>query len=95
MKYARIPYEAFGEKGQYVRDAQVIHELPTPENRLAACVDATGSIGDILGLSALHSIHFGAPVYIAFGMTLPEVKSHPEMELLLKLGGDVPLTYCN
>lgn len=95
MKYAGIPYEAFGEKGQYVRDAQVIHELPTPDNRLAACIEATDTIGKMLGLSPVHSIHFGAPVYIAFGMTLPEVKSHPKMELLLKHGGDVPLTYCN
>lgn len=94
MNYAGIPYEALDTSGRPVmRDALVIGELPF-ELRSAACAEASNGIGQALGLSALRSIPFGMPVYIAFGLTRPEAKAHSEVKLLLTLGHDVALSYC-
>lgn len=95
LKYSGIPYEALGEDGPYIRSARVIHELPTPERRLAACAKAADAVGKLLGVVAKRSIPFGPPVYLAFGMTRPDAKSHAQSALLLTHGCDLPLTFCN
>jgi len=89
------PYEAFGEDGPFLRDARVIHELPTPEQRLIACAKAADTIGKLLGIVAKHSIPYGSPVYLAFDMARPDAKKHARSALLLMHGADLPLTYCN
>ncbi|MBN6741412.1 hypothetical protein JKG47_12850 [Acidithiobacillus sp. MC6.1] len=83
-----VLYEAFRVRGPYWREAILIDELPTPESRISACRAATPVVA---GLPASRQIPFGAPVYTAFGMTLPEAKRHARSALLLKRGCDLPL----
>lgn len=94
MKYLGVPYEAFGEHGPYIREARVIHELPTPGLRFKAVADATVKIGNLIKLPPKRIIPFGEPVYVAYGMTQPEAKKHPLAALLLTQGCDVPLARC-
>lgn len=87
-------YEALDGAGRpYMRDAQVIGELPH-EIRENACAEAARGIGLVLGRAPARSIPFGAPVYLAFGLTRPEAKKHAHATLLLKLGHDVSLSFC-
>ncbi|MGT2457800.1 hypothetical protein ACU4GI_33400 [Cupriavidus basilensis] len=95
MKFTDVPYEAFGDRGDFVRPAIVIHELPSPALRLQACRDATTGIATALNITPKRSIHFGAPVHLAFGITRPAAQRHAQARLLLTNGGDVPLVYCN
>ena len=94
MNYTGIPYAAFGEGGEFVRQAVVIHELPTPAMRQQACADATTAIASALKLTPKRSIPFGAPVHLAFGITRPDAKKHAHAPLLLTRGCDVPLIHC-
>jgi hypothetical protein len=94
MKYENIPYEGSDQNGSpAMREARVIGELPY-ESRLQACIEATHGISVALGVKAIRSIPFGAPVYEAFGLTRQEAKAHKEAKLLLLLGTDVPLSHC-
>lgn len=94
MKFAGILYEALDSTGKpMVREAKVIGELPL-EDRQGACVDAAKGIGESIGLTPVRTVPFGAPVYEAFGLTRPQAKAHSQAELLLKLGHQVPLSYC-
>lgn len=86
-------YEGFGSQGAVERPARTINELPTPEDRLAACAAATATLAAELELVAVRSIPFGAPVYLAFGMSRPEAAKHSQAALLLTLGCNVSLTY--
>lgn len=92
----RPQYEALDAQGlPYLRAAQVVGELPTPGDRLAALVEATASIAKKTGLNAVKPIPFGAPVFTAFdGMNRPKAKHHVESKLLLTMGDDVDLAYC-
>lgn len=95
MKYSGIPYEALDSTGKpTTRDANTIGELPHAQ-RLMACADAANCIGRLLGMAPSRSISFGAPVYEAFGLQQPEAKAHPQSKLLLTLGADVALVYCD
>lgn len=90
----RPDYEALDAQGlPYVRPARTIHELPSPEDRMAACASATAVVERQLGQTATRRIPFGAPVYTAF-MTRPEAKKHRDSALLLTLGCDLPLSLC-
>lgn len=77
----------------YIRKAQLIHELPTPQERLEALAAATASIGQMLGATPRQRIPFGAPVYTAF-MEYREAKLHPEGVMLFKRGDELPLSLC-
>jgi len=91
----RPDYEALDTQGfPYIRAARVVGELPTPEERGAALQAATVEISDRLQLKAQKEICFGTPVHLAFGMTRQQAKNHPQAELLLKKGDEVPLDFC-
>lgn len=91
----RPDYLALDSQGlEYLRKAREIGELPTPEARMAACVEAAGEIARQLGVTAPPTIKFGVPVFQSFGMTRPQAKNHPNAKLLLTPGCDVSLDYC-
>jgi hypothetical protein len=94
MRYSGIPYEAFGERGECVRDAQVIGELPW-ELRREASEHAARNIAQMLDLAAPEQILAGVPVYRSFGMRPADAKRHTNADLLMTLGTSVPLSYCN
>lgn len=84
-------YKAFGEQGEYVRDARLIHELPTPERRKAACREAASRIGLLINRNPERPVFFGTPVYLAFGLTKATAKTHRHASLLMTNGSDIPL----
>jgi len=92
----KIPeYEALGGQGlPYVRAAQSIGELPTPDARSSALESATLEIARSLGTSAQRRIGFGTPVHVAFGLTRQQAKNHDDAKLLLLKGEALPLRYC-
>lgn len=95
-KATRPSYEALDLQGRpYLRPAQNIGELPTPEDRIQALAEATEDIATKTGLTAIDSIKLGMPVFGAFaGMNRPSAKQHSESALLLTIGHDLPLDYC-
>ncbi|MBA9859520.1 hypothetical protein [Ralstonia insidiosa] len=94
MRYQHIPYEAFGERGEYVRDAREIGELPW-EMRAQALRDATTHISGLVGRQAVRAIPCGTPAYRAFDMRPADAKRHEHAALLMTLGTHIPLTYCS
>ena len=78
----------------YFRQARTVDDLKTPEERLRALEDATMVVARRLGMSAVRRIPYGAPVYLAFGLTKPQAKRHREAEMLLKHGLDIELELC-
>ncbi len=91
----RPDYLALDSQGlEYLRKAREISELPTREDRLAACVEAAAEIARQLGVAAPPAIKFGVPVFQSFGMTRPQAKNHPNAKLLLTPGADLSLDYC-
>jgi hypothetical protein len=94
MKYTGIPYKAFGDKGEYIRDARTIHELSVCD-RVTAINDATRNIEKMLGIPRVRSIAFGLPVYESYGMRQADAKKHKLSKLLMTCGCDVPLNLCN
>jgi hypothetical protein len=91
--YEDIMYEAYGEKGDIIRPAKIISELPH-ELRKEACNRATVGISDHIGIIPDRPIYFGSPVYKAFKMDAPTAKRNPHAVLLLSLGCDVSLSFC-
>lgn len=90
----RPDYLALDQQGfEITRKAQVIGELPV-DARKAACVEATATIAAKLGLPALKPIPFGAPVFLAFELTLQQAKKHAEAKLLRTAGHELSLDYC-
>ena len=73
----------------------IIAKLVVIEQRKTALRSATQNIGMLIGREAVQSIHFGEPVYAAFGMRRAEAKQHERAELLLLVGENVPLMYCD
>ncbi len=92
----KIPdYEALDGRGlPYVRPAQCIGELPTPDERGRALEAATYEIARTLNTVAQRRVGFGTPVHVAFGMTRQAAKNHPQAKLLLLKGDAVPLSVC-
>jgi hypothetical protein len=91
----RPDYEALDGNGlPYVRKANIVGELATPEARGAALASATIEVAKILNSPATRRIPFGGPVFIAFGLTRPQAKNHPQATLLLTFGDDLSLDYC-
>ncbi len=92
----KIPeYEALDGRGlPFVRLAQCIGELPTPEERCHALEAATMEIAKVLNSVAQRRIGFGTPVHVAFGMTRQAAKNHAQAKLLLMKGDAVPLSRC-
>lgn len=91
----RPDYEALDRQGfPYVRPAQVVAELPTPEARGTALESATQEIAKRMQTTAQRRIGFGTPVFAAFGLTRPQAKVHEQAKLLLTMGGDLSLDYC-
>ena len=77
------------------RPAQVVSELPTPELRQAALLEATSAIADKIGIKSIRSLKLSVPVFSAFnGMTRQKSKHHPDETLLLMPGGEVSLDFC-
>ena len=93
MKYAGIPYKAFGEQGEYTRDVLTISELPTGA-RIVALTEAGHNIEKIIVARLVRSIAFGLPVYESFGMRLADAKKHEQSKLLMTRGCDVALNHC-
>lgn len=90
----RPPYEALDDRGYpYIRQAQVIAELPTPNERHEALVEATAKIAVEVALPPVRRIPFGGLVADAF-MTRTEAKKHPSAALLLTKGDSVSLDHC-
>lgn len=84
--------EALDQTGRpYVREARVVNELPTPAARLAALESATLTIARRLSMSARSRIQFGAPVYVAFGLTRSQARDHALARLLMSMGADLSL----
>lgn len=91
----RPQYEALDRQGiPYVRPAQVVAELPTPEARSSALEAATQEIAKRLRATAQRRIGFGVPVFVAFGLTRPQAKVHEQAKLLLTMGADLSLDFC-
>ena len=90
-------YEALNASSglPYLRPAQTIDELPTPEDRKAALIEAITAIAEKIGLTPTTNLKFGQPVFCAFkGMTRASSKNHPQAKLLLTMACDTPLEYC-
>lgn len=88
-------YEALDEQGSpYVRAAQSIGELPTPEDRGKALEAATLEIARRFKMDVHTRIGFGTPAYVAFGLTLQQAKHHPQAAVLLLRGDALPLEIC-
>jgi len=91
----RPAVEALDGQGRpYVRPARTVGELLTPEDRLKALEVATMVVARRLGMAAVRRIPYGAPVYLAFGLTKPQAKAHREAVLMLKHGLDIELELC-
>lgn len=87
--------EALDGKGRsYLRPARTVDDLNTPEDRLRALEGATMVVARRLGMAAVRRIPYGAPVYLAFGLTKPQAMAHQEAALLLKHGLDIGLDLC-
>ena len=90
----RPQYEALNSQGfPYMRLAQVIDELATPEERITALKEAGAEISDLLQLPLLKPINYGTPAHLAFGLTRNQAKAHAQVKLLLTHGCDVPLQF--
>jgi hypothetical protein len=95
LRSTRPQYEALDQGGQpYLRAAQTIGELPSPNERLEALELSTPVIEKIIGIPALRTISFGDMVFRTFGFkSTKEVRNHPYEQLLLTPGSDLPLDY--
>lgn len=92
---ARPEYEALDGQGRaYLRNARVVGELPSAQDRAAALESATQEVAKLMQVCAQRRIPFGAPVFVAFGLTRPQAKIHVHAELLLTKGCDLSLDYC-
>jgi len=90
----RPPYEALDERGYaYMRQARVVAELPSPEDRHAALVEATAKIAVDLAAPPIGLIPFGGLVADAF-MPRAEAKKHQSAALLLTKGDSLSLDNC-
>jgi hypothetical protein len=78
---------------EYIRRALTVGELRHPEC-MPALKQATQGVGATVGLVPVKDISYGLPAYTAFGLTLPEAKSHSFSSLLLTKGEDIPLIFC-
>jgi hypothetical protein len=73
MQMKRPDYEALDEKGfPIVREARYINELPTPETRGQALVDAMPAISKLLDLEPISKISYGLPVHASFQLKRTE-----------------------
>lgn len=92
----RPMYEALDAQGRpYVRPALTIGELPTPEERKGALVEATAGIAAKIGMQPVGVLKFALPVFSAFeGMTRAKAKHSPDEKLLITQGCDVSLDFC-
>jgi hypothetical protein len=87
-----IDYEALDKLGYpYWRKALRVGELPL-EIIDEAISELTPRIAKIIGREATSKINFGRPIFYAFGMQRAEAKKHKESDLLLTMGGDLPLS---
>jgi hypothetical protein len=71
----------------------VVGELPTPQERLAALVEALPRVAEKIGRQPVGPLKFGSPVFVAF-MTRQAAKNHPSAKLLLTSGDDLSLDFC-
>ena len=91
----RPMYEALDAQGlPYLRPALTIGELPTPDERKAALVEATSGIAAKVGMQPVGVLKFALPVFSAFDMTRAKSKHYPDEKLLLTQGCDVSLDFC-
>lgn len=94
-KLIRPDYVALDGQGiDYVRPAHTIDELATPADRMAALETSTHEVARRVQMTALHQIKFGTPVFVAFGLTRNQAKTHAFSELLLKHGASLSLDCC-
>lgn len=93
---SRPVYEALDERGlPHVREAKVVGELPTPEQRRAALLESASEIALIVGIPQICEVKFGSLVFRAFsGMSYRQARAHASAEILLVRGDDVPLYFC-
>ena len=95
LKLIRPDYVALDGQGlNYARPSETIDELATPADRMAALETATHEVARRLQMTALHQIKFGTPVFVAFGLTRNQAKTHAFSDLLLKLGSSLSLDCC-
>lgn len=94
MKMKRPDYEALDGQGRpHVREALCINELPTPDIRGQALVDAMPAISKLLDLEPISKISYGLPVHAAFKLSRTEIQGHQHMELLKTHGSEVSLDF--
>lgn len=92
---SRPHYEAANSQGlPYIRLAKIVGELPNSDDRLRALDSATQQVARLLNSVATRRIPFGAPVFVAFGLTRPQAKNHAQATLLLTRGQDLSLDFC-
>lgn len=82
-EFNRHSYVAFGERGDYTRNAETIGELPTAELRMAAIKKAS----DVLGLR----VQFGVKVGHSNKFKRSEIESDASGLLALR-GDQLPLS---
>ncbi len=82
MSFLGYKYKAFGEDGEYERQAQVVHELPTPELRMRAIAKAR--------VILCCEVSFGVELGISNGLT-PSQIDNDETGLMARRGADLPL----
>lgn len=94
MKIKRPEYEALDGQGYpHVREARYINELPTPEKRKQAMIDAMPAVSKLLGLVPISKISYGLPVHEAFKLTRTEIQNHQHAALLKTHGSEVSLDF--
>ncbi len=87
-------YEALDLHGApCTREARVIHELPTVQERREALCEALPVISALLQMSPAGGLPFGAPIAAAF-MSDTVAKKHPMKALLLTKGDSLSLDFC-
>jgi hypothetical protein len=93
IKQNKAPaYLAIDKEGvEYSRDAKLVSELPTPEDRLQFLSAIKPKIEKLIGLSC-EKLSFGIPLYESFKMSKKDARKHPANGLLFTQGCELKLS---
>jgi hypothetical protein len=91
MNYQNFDYEALDKNGKpYWRKALIIGEMPCNLRREA--LDNAAKIIQKIIRQRHQKLSFGLPIFWSLNMTLSQAKAHPQSEILLKTGYELPIS---